>query len=88
MSTARPEQTGRKKLSRKTSLFLINFRELWHYRDLFLMLLQRDFITFYKQNYFRTHLVLYKPILTSLIYVVLLSRQIVYRWITTIGILS
>ena len=33
----------------KNSLLTINIKEIWHYRDLLLMLVKRDYVTFYKQ---------------------------------------
>jgi len=32
------------------SLFSVNLKEVWRYRDLLLMLVKRDFILFYKQT--------------------------------------
>ena len=58
----------------KDSLFSINFKELWHYRDLLLMLLKRDFITFYKQTILGPIWFFVQPVLTSLIYVVLFGQ--------------
>ncbi len=57
-----------------TSLFSVNFKELWQYRDLLLMLLKRDFITFYKQTILGPLWFFVQPILTSLIYVVLFGQ--------------
>jgi lipopolysaccharide transport system permease protein len=57
-----------------SSLFSVNFKELWHYRDLLLMLLKRDFITFYKQTILGPIWFFVQPILTSLIYVVLFGQ--------------
>jgi lipopolysaccharide transport system permease protein len=56
------------------SLLSINFRELWHYRDLLLMLLKRDFITFYKQTILGPLWFFVQPVLTSLIYIVLFGQ--------------
>jgi lipopolysaccharide transport system permease protein len=57
-----------------TSLFSVNFKELWQYRDLLLMLLKRDFITFYKQTILGPLWFFVQPILTSIIYVVLFGQ--------------
>ena len=35
-----------------TSLFDLKFGDLWRYRDLLLMFVKRDFISFYKQTIF------------------------------------
>jgi len=37
-------------ISPKRSLFEIDFKSLWHYRDLLRMLVFRDFVTYYKQT--------------------------------------
>ena len=34
----------------KHSLFDLNFKELWHYRDLLVLFVRRDFVTVYKQT--------------------------------------
>ena len=34
----------------KHSLFDINLKELWHYRDLLVLFVRRDFVTVYKQT--------------------------------------
>ena len=37
-------------ISANTSLFSINLKEVWRYRDLLFMFVKRDFVTFYKQT--------------------------------------
>ncbi|MBU0941562.1 MAG: ABC transporter permease [Bacteroidetes bacterium] len=73
-NTARPEQNWTEEIKSQESLFSINFTELWHYRDLLLMLLKRDFITFYKQTILGPIWFFVQPIMTSLIYVVLFGQ--------------
>ncbi|MBX9888355.1 MAG: ABC transporter permease [Flavobacteriaceae bacterium] len=73
-STARPEQNWTEEIKSQESLLSINFTELWHYRDLLLMLLKRDFITFYKQTILGPIWFFVQPIMTSLIYVVLFGQ--------------
>src|SRR6185295_15066581 len=34
----------------KASLFDLKLRDVWHYRDLLLMFVKRDFVSFYKQT--------------------------------------
>lgn len=69
-----PKQVWTEEIKSDTSLLSINFKELWHYRDLLLMLLKRDFITFYKQTILGPVWFFIQPILTSLIYVVLFGQ--------------
>ena len=39
-------------ISPKKSAFEINFKELWDYKDLLLLFVKRDIVTFYKQTVF------------------------------------
>lgn len=68
------EQQWTEEIKSQDSLFSINFKELWHYRDLLLMLLKRDFITFYKQTILGPIWFFVQPILTTLIYVLLFGQ--------------
>lgn len=68
------KQVWTEEIQSETSLLSINFRELWHYRDLLLMLLKRDFITFYKQTILGPIWFFVQPILTALIYLVLFGQ--------------
>lgn len=68
------QQHWTEEIKSQDSLFSINFKELWHYRDLLLMLLKRDFITFYKQTILGPIWFFVQPIMTSLIYVVLFGE--------------
>jgi len=56
------------------SLFNINFKEIWHYRDLLLMLVKRDYVTFYKQTILGPIWFFVQPILTTVIYVLLFGQ--------------
>ncbi|GAA4076470.1 ABC transporter permease [Flavobacterium cheonanense] len=68
------KQLWTEEIKADSSLFSINFKELWHYRDLLLMLLKRDFITFYKQTILGPIWFFVQPIMTSLIYMVLFGQ--------------
>lgn len=67
-------QQWTEEIKSQDSLFSINFKELWHYRDLLLMLLKRDFVTFYKQTILGPIWFFVQPIMTSLIYLVLFGQ--------------
>lgn len=56
------------------SLFSINFLEIWQYRDLLLMLVKRDYISFYKQTILGPIWFFVQPILTTIIYVLLFGQ--------------
>lgn len=68
------KQIWTEEIKSESPLFSINFRELWHYRDLLLMLLKRDFITFYKQTILGPIWFIVQPVLTTLIYIVLFGN--------------
>jgi len=68
------KQVWTEEIKSDNSLLSINFKELWHYRDLLLMLLKRDFITFYKQTILGPLWFFVQPVLTSLIYIVLFGQ--------------
>lgn len=68
---AQHEQHWTEEIRSEHSLFSINFKEVWRYRDLLFMLLKRDFITFYKQTILGPLWFIIQPLLTTLIYIVL-----------------
>lgn len=61
-------------ISSKQSVFDLNLREVWQYRDLLLMLVKRDFITFYKQTILGPLWFVVQPLLTTAIYVLLFGN--------------
>ena len=67
-------QIWTEEIKSKSSLFSINFQELWHYRDLLLMLVKRDFITFYKQTILGPLWFFVQPILTTIMYLLLFGK--------------
>jgi lipopolysaccharide transport system permease protein len=54
----------------KNSLFEIDFKELWHYRDLFSMFVKRDIITQYKQTILGPLWFFIQPAITTIMYMV------------------
>ncbi|WP_333695573.1 ABC transporter permease, partial [Flavobacterium sp.] len=61
-------------ISGKKSLFSIPFREVWHYRDLLLLFVKRDVITFYKQTVLGPLWFIIQPLLTSVIQFFIFSK--------------
>ena len=61
-------------INSKNSVFDLNLREVWAYRDLLLMLMKRDFITFYKQTILGPLWFIVQPLLTTAIYVILFGN--------------
>ena len=53
----------------QSRLLSLNIKELWRYRDLLLMMIKRDFITYYKQTILGPLWFFIQPIFTTMIYV-------------------
>jgi lipopolysaccharide transport system permease protein len=51
-----------------TSLFDIKFKDLWNYRDLLLLFVKRDFVSFYKQTILGPLWFFIQPIFTTLVF--------------------
>ena len=51
-----------------TSLLDLKFGDLWRYRDLLLMFVKRDFVSFYKQTIFGPLWFFIQPILTTIVF--------------------
>jgi lipopolysaccharide transport system permease protein len=56
------------------SLFSLPLKEVWAYRDLLLMLVKRDFITFYKQTILGPLWFIVQPLMTTAIYIILFGN--------------
>jgi lipopolysaccharide transport system permease protein len=52
----------------QTSLFDLKFNDLWRYRDLLLMFVKRDFVSFYKQTILGPLWFFIQPIFTTLVF--------------------
>ncbi len=55
-------------ISSKHNLLSLNLQEVWRYRDLLLMFVKRDFVTFYKQTILGPIWFFVQPIFTTIIY--------------------
>lgn len=58
----------------KTSLFAVNFKELWNYRDLLVLFVRRDFVTVYKQTILGPLWFFIQPILTTITFTVIFGN--------------
>jgi lipopolysaccharide transport system permease protein len=58
----------------KTRLFDINFKELWSYRDLLLLLVKRDYKASFKQTILGPVWFFIQPILTTIIYIIVFAN--------------
>lgn len=60
--------TFEKHIKPTSSLFELNFKELWDYRDLIYMYVKRDIVTFYKQTIMGPLWFVIQPILTTVMF--------------------
>ena len=51
-----------------TSLFDLKFNDLWRYRDLLVMFVKRDFVSFYKQTVLGPLWFFIQPIFTTIVF--------------------
>lgn len=58
----------------KHSLLVINFKELWHYRDLLVLFVRRDFVTVYKQTILGPLWFIIQPILTTITFTIIFGN--------------
>jgi lipopolysaccharide transport system permease protein len=55
-------------IEREASLFDLKFQEVWRYRDLLLMFVKRDFVSFYKQTILGPLWFFIQPLFTTIIF--------------------
>lgn len=63
-----PEEDWDITITPKSSLFDLRIKDTWHYRDLLLLLVRRDFVAFYKQTILGPIWFFLQPVITILIY--------------------
>lgn len=68
------EQKWTEEIKSDNSLFSINYKEVWAYRDLLVMFVKKEYITFYKQTILGPIWFFVQPILTTIIYVLLFGQ--------------
>lgn len=66
--------TWTEEIKSENSLWSVNYKEIWHYRDLLLMLVKRNFTNFYKQTILGPIWFFIQPIFTTFIYVILFGQ--------------
>jgi len=57
-----------------TSLFDLKFRDIWRYRDLLIMFVKRDFVSFYKQTILGPLWFFIQPLFTTIIFTFIFGR--------------
>ena len=55
----------------QSSLFDVNFKDLWHYRDLLFLFVKRDFVTVYKQTILGPLWFFIQPLLTTITFTII-----------------
>src|ERR1700754_2667675 len=55
-------------ISPDNNLFSLRLKDVWHYRDLMIMLVRRDFVSFYKQTILGPLWFFIQPLFTTIIY--------------------
>ena len=70
------QQTWTEEIKSQKTLFSINLKEVWNYRDLLFLLVKRDFIVFYKQTILGPICFFVLPILTTIIYVIIFGQVV------------
>ncbi|MEO8255424.1 MAG: ABC transporter permease [Flavobacterium sp.] len=57
----------------KNNFFSLNFKEIWHYRDLLLLFVKRDVVTVYKQTILGPLWYLIQPLFTSITFTIIFN---------------
>lgn len=58
----------------KSSLFDLKLKDVWRYRDLLLLFVRRDFVTFYKQTILGPLWFIIQPLLTTITFTIIFGR--------------
>ena len=61
-------------IASKSNLFDINLKELWHYRDLLVLFVRRDFVTIYKQTILGPLWFFIQPLLTTITFTIIFGN--------------
>ena len=74
MNKVAPDKVWDIQIKGSTSLFDLKFKDVWHYRDLLLRFVKRDFISFYKQTILGPIWFFIQPLFTTFIYTFIFSN--------------
>ncbi|MFD2145614.1 ABC transporter permease [Mucilaginibacter antarcticus] len=61
-------------LSPKSNPFRLGIKDVWHYRDLLILLVRRDFVSFYKQTILGPLWFFIQPVITTITYTVIFAN--------------
>lgn len=74
METQHPKNYWTTRIRPKTGWFDIDMRSLWHYKDLIVLLVKRDFKLVYKQTILGPAWIVIQPLLTTLVFTVVFGN--------------
>ena len=74
MEVTENKQEWESEIKSEDSIFSVDVKEVWLYRDLLWMLVKRDYVTFYKQTILGPIWFFVQPMLTTIIYVILFGQ--------------
>lgn len=74
-NTAIHEEQWDLEIKPSNNIFNWHFKEVWQYRDLLLLLLKRDFVSFYKQTIFGPLWFFIQPIFTTIIFTFIFAKM-------------
>ncbi|HMH22011.1 MAG TPA: ABC transporter permease [Puia sp.] len=69
-----PERKWQEVITPHNSLFTLNIKEIWSYRDLLLILMRRDIVAIYKQTILGPLWFVLQPLLTTITFVIVFAR--------------
>lgn len=69
-----PDDDWSLEITASGGLLSIPFAEIWHYRDLLLLLVHRDFVSLYKQTILGPLWFLIQPVMTTIVFTVVFGR--------------
>ncbi|MBT4482738.1 MAG: ABC transporter permease [Candidatus Latescibacteria bacterium] len=69
-----PSETWDIILQPKTGLFELHFRDIWRYRDLIILFVKRDFVTFYKQTILGPLWYFLQPLLMTIVFTIIFGK--------------
>lgn len=61
-------------ITRKNNLFELKLKDVWHYRDLLILLVRRDFVAFYKQTILGPIWFFVQPVITIITYTIIFGN--------------
>lgn len=69
-----PSTTWDLEIKPQTNIFDLRLKDVWNYRDLLLLLVRRDFVSFYKQTILGPLWFFIQPLLTTITYTLIFGR--------------